>query len=148
MCRYAWYNLVHIVPTTWYISVWFSIPICIARYGWYVLVRQVTGTRTARYRALSPKSIIDGRLREKKGRRKRGKEERRKKRRRRKNTSRRPRPPAVAAGDLRVAAALARGSPVSRRSLVIFLPRGEKDRGDVVALARDFSPVQGERSRR
>ncbi|RZS17424.1 hypothetical protein BHM03_00049560, partial [Ensete ventricosum] len=68
----------------------------------------VTGTWTACYRAMPPKStvggrlreksIVNSRLREKKGRRRRrGKEERRKKRRRRKNTSRRPCLRAVAA---------------------------------------------------
>ncbi|RWV79206.1 hypothetical protein GW17_00059702, partial [Ensete ventricosum] len=43
----------------------FSIPICTARTRWYVLVCQVTGTRTARYRAVPPKSTVDGRLKEK-----------------------------------------------------------------------------------
>ncbi|RZR84150.1 hypothetical protein BHM03_00010915 [Ensete ventricosum] len=124
----------------------FSISICTAWYGRYVSVRKVTGMRTARYRTilskstvggrlreksivggrLREKSTVGGRLREKKGRRRgrRGKEERRKKRRRRKNTLRRPRPRAAVA-------ALARGSLASRR-----------------ALARDFSPMRGERSRR
>ncbi|RWW04693.1 hypothetical protein BHE74_00007465 [Ensete ventricosum] len=41
------------------------ISICTARYGRYVLVRQVTGTRTARYQAVPPKSTVGGRLREK-----------------------------------------------------------------------------------
>ncbi|RWW12611.1 hypothetical protein GW17_00023715 [Ensete ventricosum] len=90
--------------------------------------------RTARYRAVPPKStvgnrlreksIVDNRLREKKGRR--GKEEKKK---RRKNTSRRPRPRTV----------LARGSPAQRHC-----PRPRA----IAALAHDFSPAQGERSRR
>ncbi|RRT35223.1 hypothetical protein B296_00051925 [Ensete ventricosum] len=43
----------------------FSIPICTAHAGWYVPVRQVIGRRTARYRAVPPKSTVDGRLKEK-----------------------------------------------------------------------------------
>ncbi|RWW41412.1 hypothetical protein BHE74_00053111 [Ensete ventricosum] len=78
---------------------------------------------------LREKSTVSGRLREKKGRRRRrGKEERRKKR-RRKNTLRRPRPSAF----------VARGSPACRHR-----PRPRA----VATLARDFSPAQGERSRR
>ncbi|RZS21814.1 hypothetical protein BHM03_00054499, partial [Ensete ventricosum] len=61
-------------------------------------------------------SAFGGRLREKKGRRRRRRKEEEKK-----NTSRCPRLHAIAA----------RGSPVSRRRpRAIFLPRGEKDRGD------------------
>ncbi|RWW15255.1 hypothetical protein GW17_00020918 [Ensete ventricosum] len=33
----------------------FAISTCTARYGWYISVRQVTGTRTARYRTILPK---------------------------------------------------------------------------------------------
>ncbi|RWV84830.1 hypothetical protein GW17_00053426, partial [Ensete ventricosum] len=85
----------------------FAISTCTTRYGRYIPVRQVTGTRTARYRAVLPKidrrrsisavggrlkkkSTVDGRLREKstvggrlrkKKRRRRGKEEKKKRRR-------------------------------------------------------------------
>ncbi|RZS07053.1 hypothetical protein BHM03_00037814 [Ensete ventricosum] len=43
----------------------FSIPICTARYGRYIPVRQVTGTWTAHSRAVPPKSTVGSRLREK-----------------------------------------------------------------------------------
>ncbi|RZS19142.1 hypothetical protein BHM03_00051474, partial [Ensete ventricosum] len=94
----------------------FAISTCTARYGRYIPVRQVTGTWTARYRAVPSKidprrsiereidrrrSIereIDRRrsIEEEKGKKKR---KRKKKRKGRKNTSPacRPRPPAVAA---------------------------------------------------
>ncbi|RWW14449.1 hypothetical protein GW17_00021785 [Ensete ventricosum] len=39
-----------------------SIPICTAHTGRYVSIRQVTGMRTARYRAVPPKSTISGRF--------------------------------------------------------------------------------------
>ncbi|RWV85020.1 hypothetical protein GW17_00053227, partial [Ensete ventricosum] len=83
------------------------------------------------------KSIVDGRLKEKNGRRRRrGKEERRKKRRRRKNTLRHPRSRAVAAlahdfSPARVERS--RRQYLASPLLTIFLPRGLKDRGDVVA---------------
>ncbi|RWW21989.1 hypothetical protein GW17_00013834 [Ensete ventricosum] len=83
----------------------FEISTCTARYGRYIPVRQVAGTRTVRYWAVPPKidrrrsisavggrlreksiadvrlrekSIVDGRLSKNKGRRRRGKEEKRK----------------------------------------------------------------------
>ncbi|RWW62701.1 hypothetical protein BHE74_00030157, partial [Ensete ventricosum] len=40
-----------------------SIPICTAWYVRYISVCQVTGTRIARYRAVSPKSTVGGRFR-------------------------------------------------------------------------------------
>ncbi|RWW27586.1 hypothetical protein GW17_00007969, partial [Ensete ventricosum] len=50
----------------------FAISTCTARYGRYILVRQVTGTQTARYRAVPSKincqrsiSTIDSRLKKK-----------------------------------------------------------------------------------
>ncbi|RWV95414.1 hypothetical protein GW17_00041964 [Ensete ventricosum] len=58
-----------------------AISICTARTGWYVPVCQVTVTWIARYWAVLPKSIVGGRLREKKGRKK--KKERKEERRRR-----------------------------------------------------------------
>ncbi|RZR71635.1 hypothetical protein BHM03_00006202 [Ensete ventricosum] len=42
----------------------FSIPICTAHTGQYVSVRQVTGTRTAHYRMVPPKSTVGGRFRQ------------------------------------------------------------------------------------
>ncbi|RRT42744.1 hypothetical protein B296_00056890, partial [Ensete ventricosum] len=109
----------------------FSMPICTARYGRYVPIRQVTGTRTVRYRAVSPKidrqRSIEGEIDRhrsiegEKGKKKK-KRKRRKKRRRRKNTLCRPCPtahhPLVA-------------HESSPPSLAIFLLRGEKDLGDV-----------------
>ncbi|RWW27911.1 hypothetical protein GW17_00007636 [Ensete ventricosum] len=134
----------------------FAISICTARYERYIPIHQVTGTRTARYRAvpskidrrrsisavggrLKKKSTVGGRLRKKKGRR--GKEK--KKKRGTKNTSpaRSPRSPVVAA----------RGSPVrhhrpwvacdrffSRARRRSVSPREETER----------LPTRGERSRR
>ncbi|RRT52915.1 hypothetical protein B296_00044760 [Ensete ventricosum] len=43
----------------------FSVSICTALYGRYVLVRHDIGTRTARYRAVLSKSAVDSRLKEK-----------------------------------------------------------------------------------
>ncbi|RWW06169.1 hypothetical protein GW17_00030519 [Ensete ventricosum] len=122
----------------------FAISTCIARYGRYILVRQVAGTRTVRYRAvplkidrrrsisavggqLREKSTADGRLREKltvggrlsekKGRRRRrGKEEKKKR-------GEEPRSRVAACGS---------PAPVHRHCL------------QVVGA---FSPTQGERSR-
>ncbi|RWW48620.1 hypothetical protein BHE74_00045292 [Ensete ventricosum] len=52
-----------------YSNYWFAISIFTARYGRYILVRQVAGTRTAHYRAVPPKidrwrsiSAVGGRL--------------------------------------------------------------------------------------
>ncbi|RWW11167.1 hypothetical protein GW17_00025244 [Ensete ventricosum] len=94
----------------------FSIPLCTAHTERYVLVRQVTGTWIARYRAVLPKSAVGGRLREKSTvggrlREKKGRRRRRGKQERRKNTSRRPLQ--------RVVAALVCGSPVSRVAALI-----------------------------
>ncbi|RWW14342.1 hypothetical protein GW17_00021890, partial [Ensete ventricosum] len=113
----------------------FAISTCTARYGWYILVRQVTGTRTARYRAVPSK--IDRRqpIEEGIGRRRSIEEEidhrwsiereidrrrsieeekgkKKRKRKKKKREERIPRPPAVAArGRLRAVAA--RGSPTA-----------------------------------
>ncbi|RZR76090.1 hypothetical protein BHM03_00000712, partial [Ensete ventricosum] len=45
-----------IIDKNWFevsigITLRFAISTCTPRYGWYIPVRQVTGTRTARYRA-------------------------------------------------------------------------------------------------
>ncbi|RWW70050.1 hypothetical protein BHE74_00022301, partial [Ensete ventricosum] len=124
----------------------FAISIFTAWYGRYIPVRQVAGTRTARYRAVPPKidsrrsiSAVDGRLREKsgrlrekKGRRRRGKE---KKIREEENLApvlaRTPSLPSLAVRQR----AVTRGSPApvaartrARRRNVS--PRREKDRSD------------------
>ncbi|RZR83366.1 hypothetical protein BHM03_00009964 [Ensete ventricosum] len=64
----------------------FIISTCTTRYGRYIPVRYVAGTRTARYRVVPPKidcrqsiSAVGDRLREKKGRRRRRKEENKRK---------------------------------------------------------------------
>ncbi|RRT42058.1 hypothetical protein B296_00057374, partial [Ensete ventricosum] len=119
----------------------FAISICIAGYGQYILVRQVTGTHTARYRVVPPKvdrrrpiegeidrqwsiSDVGDRLREKKGRRRRrGKAEEEKQGRKKylgSSSPARRRPRAVVA--------LARFFSCTRRRNVS--PCGEKDRGD------------------
>ncbi|RZS08231.1 hypothetical protein BHM03_00039176 [Ensete ventricosum] len=91
----------------------FAILICIAWYGRYISVCRPLATR--RYRQ---KSIVGGRLREKKGRRRRGKEEKR----RRGEKEKKDIPSVV----------LTRRSPAHRRRpRPLFLPRGEKDRGDI-----------------
>ncbi|RZR85031.1 hypothetical protein BHM03_00011955 [Ensete ventricosum] len=113
-------------------------------YERYIPIRQVAGTRTARYRAVPPKidrrrsistvgdrlrekSTVDDRLSEKKGKRRRGKEEKKKRGKKKEYPApaRRPRPHAVLA---RTPSSLAR----RRRQRV----------------AGAFSPAQGERSRR
>ncbi|RZS27702.1 hypothetical protein BHM03_00061224, partial [Ensete ventricosum] len=117
----------------------FAISTCTARIGRYIPVRQVTDTRTARYRAVPPKidrrqSIlavgsrlkkkltVGGQLRKKKGRR-RGKEEKKKRR--------IPRPRAVLAH--------VSSPPAGRpRSQPLFLPCEETE----------HLPARGERSRR
>ncbi|RWW27952.1 hypothetical protein GW17_00007589 [Ensete ventricosum] len=113
----------------------FAISTCTVRYGRYIPARQVTGTRTACYRAVPPKidcrrsisvvggrlkkkstvgsrlrekSTVGGRLRKKKGR-KRGKEEKR-------------------SGEYLDCGAGRFFSRARRRSVS---PCGEKDRGDV-----------------
>ncbi|RWV94129.1 hypothetical protein GW17_00043369 [Ensete ventricosum] len=68
---------------------WFTISIYTAWYGRYTLIRQVTGTRTARYRTILPKIDhrqpiegeidVGGRLREKSGRLREKREEEEKK---------------------------------------------------------------------
>ncbi|RWW14552.1 hypothetical protein GW17_00021663 [Ensete ventricosum] len=93
----------------------FSIPIYIAHTRWYVPVRQVIGTRTARYRAVPPKSIVGGRLREKKGRRRRKKKEERRGEEERIPRVVLARAPSLPAGRPRAAATLARGSPACHR---------------------------------
>ncbi|RWW03986.1 hypothetical protein GW17_00032817, partial [Ensete ventricosum] len=59
----------------------FAISICTALYGRYISVRQIIGTRIARYWAVPPKidrrwsiSVVGGLLRKKKGRKRRGEE--------------------------------------------------------------------------
>ncbi|RWW22688.1 hypothetical protein GW17_00013102 [Ensete ventricosum] len=122
----------------------FAISTCIARYGQYILVRQVTDTRTVGYRAvpskidrqrsisaigdrLREKSIVDGRLRKKKGRR-RGKEKKKKRGRKNTSPSRRPRLPA---GRLRTVAARGHGRFFSRARRRSVSPCGETNRGDI-----------------
>ncbi|RZS16056.1 hypothetical protein BHM03_00048020, partial [Ensete ventricosum] len=106
----------------------FAISTCTARYGRFIPVRQVAGTRTARYRAVPPKidrrrsiSAVGGRLREK-----REEEEEEKKKKRKEYLfprailagARRPLP----AGHQRPRAVVARGSRA------LFLPREETER--------------------
>ncbi|RWW39093.1 hypothetical protein BHE74_00055609, partial [Ensete ventricosum] len=124
----------------------FAISTFIARYEWYIPVRQVAGTRTVRYQAVLPK--IDRRRsieREKGKKKKKRKKKKKKENRRRKNTyrlravvacassspahRRRPqvastRAPLPPAGCQRLRGVAARGSQA------LFLPHGEKDRGD------------------
>ncbi|RRT47535.1 hypothetical protein B296_00053675, partial [Ensete ventricosum] len=92
----------------------------------YIRVRQLTGMRTSRYRAVLLKSTVGGRLRKKKGR---GKEERR-----------RGEEEAIRRGKVPCPRALAaHGSPASCHSpRVTFLP----------AWGDETSPARGERSRR
>ncbi|RWW08642.1 hypothetical protein GW17_00027907 [Ensete ventricosum] len=59
-----------------------------ARYGWYILVRQVAGTRTARYRAFPPKIDRRRSIEREKGRKKKKRKKKKKKKRREKNTYR------------------------------------------------------------
>ncbi|RRT47094.1 hypothetical protein B296_00053966, partial [Ensete ventricosum] len=123
----------------------FAILTFTVRYGQYIPVRQVVGTRTIRYREVPPKidrrrsiSAVGGRLREKLGqlrekkrrRRRRGKE----KKKRRRKPSAWPRP--------RTVVALAHSSQACRRPRITrtrarrwnVSPRGEKDRGDVASF--------------
>ncbi|RRT55323.1 hypothetical protein B296_00048523 [Ensete ventricosum] len=115
----------------------FAISTCTARYGWYIPVRQVTGTRTARYRMVSSKidrrrSIereIDrrGSIEEEKGKKKR---KRRKKEAENTLPARRPRPRVASARDRGRFFSLARRRSVS--------PREEKDRGDIAEFLSFF----------
>ncbi|RWV83418.1 hypothetical protein GW17_00054978 [Ensete ventricosum] len=93
----------------------FAISTCIARYGGYIPVRQVTGTRTARYRAVPSKIDRRRSIEEEKGKKKR---KRKKKKRGRKNTSPAPSSPAC------------RRRPWVACARSLFLPREETDRGD------------------
>ncbi|RWV88738.1 hypothetical protein GW17_00049154 [Ensete ventricosum] len=107
----------------------FAISTCTARYGRYIPVRQVTGTRTARYRAVPSKinrrqpilKEIDRRrsIEEEKGKKKR-KSKKKRRGEERIPRQRRPRPPAVAA----------RGCFFSRTRRRSVSPREETDRGD------------------
>ncbi|RWW58263.1 hypothetical protein BHE74_00034896, partial [Ensete ventricosum] len=129
----------------------FAILTCIARYGQYILVRQVIGTRTARYRAVSPKidrrRLIEGEIDRRRSiegeidRRwsiegEKGKKKKKKKKKRRKERSTSfprivlARAPSTLAGRLRAAAALAIERFFSRARRWNVSPRGEKDRGD------------------
>ncbi|RZS07625.1 hypothetical protein BHM03_00038491, partial [Ensete ventricosum] len=81
----------------------------IRRYG------PVTGTRIARYRAVPPKSIVDGRLR--------GKKKKKKRRKKYLLSPHHPHPCTVAA--------LARGRFFSHARRRNVSPRGAKDRGDI-----------------
>ncbi|RWW03495.1 hypothetical protein GW17_00033352 [Ensete ventricosum] len=121
--------------------------------GRYIPVRQVVGTRTARYRAVPPKidhrrsiSIVDSRLKGEIDRRRsiegeidhrrsiereKGKKKKRKKKKKREKTRK------------RIPIARARSSPVrrcssravaARGSQSLFLPREEKDRGDYTSI--------------
>ncbi|RWW43004.1 hypothetical protein BHE74_00051381, partial [Ensete ventricosum] len=88
-----------------------------AWYGRYIPVRQVAGTRTARYRAVPPKIDRRRSIEREKGRKKKKRKKKEKKEKKRKkylSPARDPRPCAVAA----------------RGSRALFLPRGEIDRGD------------------
>ncbi|RZS14797.1 hypothetical protein BHM03_00046539 [Ensete ventricosum] len=134
----------------------FAISTCTAWYGQYILVRQVTSTRTARYQAvpskidrrqpieeeigrlretstvggrLREKSTVGSRLRKKKGTR-RGKEK--KKKGGRKNTS-----PACRPCPLAVAA---RGSPVRRRRPRVACAPSPP----AATAAAAFSPARGD----
>ncbi|RWW19538.1 hypothetical protein BHE74_00024625, partial [Ensete ventricosum] len=79
----------------------FAISVCTAWYGRYIPVRQVIDIRLPTTRRYRQKSIVGGRLREKKGRRRRrGKEEKRRGEKGKKEI------PSVV---------LARGSPTCRR---------------------------------
>ncbi|RZR97634.1 hypothetical protein BHM03_00026858 [Ensete ventricosum] len=129
----------------------FAISTYTARYGWYIPVRQVTGTRTARYWMVSSKidrrrSIereIDrqGSIEEEKGKKKR---KRRKKEAENTSLACRPR--------LRVTGARGRGrffSLMRRRSVS---PREEKDRGDAAEFRTStdnmsvhrYRPIKGD----
>ncbi|RRT77392.1 hypothetical protein B296_00028245 [Ensete ventricosum] len=133
------------LPSLRWFSARFSIPICTAWYGRYVSVRLVTDTRyrlvpvrlvtvtwIACYWVVLPKSILGGRLREKKGKKK--KRKRRKKKEERRGEEERI-PCAVLARAVVARGSLAccrRPRPwVARKSLPpllsVFLPCGEKD---------------------
>ncbi|RWW45203.1 hypothetical protein BHE74_00048968 [Ensete ventricosum] len=62
----------------------FAISIFTARYGRYIPVRQVAGTRTARYRAVQPKIDLRWSIEREKGRKKKKKKKKKKKEKRRK----------------------------------------------------------------
>ncbi|RWW59575.1 hypothetical protein BHE74_00033480, partial [Ensete ventricosum] len=97
-------------------------------YSYWYVDHSLSGgtTKIDRQRSIS---AVGGRLREKKGRRRRGKEERRRR------------------GEEIPRAVLARTSSLPAGcSRAIFLPCGEKDRGDVAP--RVIFPARGERSRR
>ncbi|RWW07658.1 hypothetical protein GW17_00028952 [Ensete ventricosum] len=125
-----------------------------ARYGRYMPVRQVAGMRTARYRAVPPKidrrrsiSAVGGQLKgeidrrwsiegEIDRRRSIEREKGRKKKRRKKKKKKKRRE--------KIPIARARSSPVRHRhsravathgSQARFLPRGEKDRGDIAPFS-------------
>ncbi|RRT41284.1 hypothetical protein B296_00053538, partial [Ensete ventricosum] len=120
-----------------YNAVWdmsFVISIFTARYRRYISVRQVAGTRTARYRAVQPKidrrrsiSVVGGRLKGEIGRRRsiEGAKGRKKKKRKKKKKKER--------GEKEYTLPAHGPCPcvvVACRSWAFFLPRGEKDRGD------------------
>ncbi|RZS25777.1 hypothetical protein BHM03_00059025, partial [Ensete ventricosum] len=119
-----------------YNAVWdmFVISIFTARYRRCIPVRQVAGTRTARYRAVQPKidrqrsiSVVGGRLKGEIGRRRsieRAKGRKKKKRKKKKKKERGEKEyPLPAHGPCSCVVAAC-------RSWALFLPRGEKDRGD------------------
>ncbi|RZR70675.1 hypothetical protein BHM03_00001044, partial [Ensete ventricosum] len=117
----------------------FAISIFTARYGQYIPVHQVAGTRTARYRAVPPKidrrrsiSTVGDRLkgeidRQRSIEREKGRKKKKRKKKKKKKGEKRPiaRAWSSPVRCRRLRAVAARGSQA------LFLPRREKDRGDV-----------------
>ncbi|RWW76277.1 hypothetical protein BHE74_00015643 [Ensete ventricosum] len=123
-----------------------AISSCTAWYKRYIPVRQVTGTRTACYRAVPPKidhrwplSAVDGRLREKStvgGRLKKKRGRRREKEEKRRGEER----------ILRAVVARRRFFSCARRRDIS--PRGEEDQGDAGIVERYNRPMPKLRSSR
>ncbi|RZS10752.1 hypothetical protein BHM03_00042017, partial [Ensete ventricosum] len=116
----------------------FAISIFTARYRRYIPVRQVAGTRTARYRAVPPKidrrRSIEGEIERRrsiereKGRKKKKRKKKKKKEKRRKKPCR---PRAVLTHAPSPHASCQRPHAIAaRESRALFLPHREKDRGD------------------
>ncbi|RWW55204.1 hypothetical protein BHE74_00038172, partial [Ensete ventricosum] len=126
-----------------------SIPICTAHTGRYVSIRQVTGMRTARYRAVPPKSTISGRFwpsvvdfdRQRLIEGEKGKKKKKKKKRKRRKKRRRRIPRAVLAHTTPPPVGCPRAVLACTPSPPAGYPRGRKTR-------RPVGPVHTARTRR
>ncbi|RWV99922.1 hypothetical protein GW17_00037145 [Ensete ventricosum] len=115
------------LPSLRWFSARFSIPICTAWYGRYVSVRLVTDTwyrlvpvrlvtvtRIACYWVVLPKSILGGRLREKKGKKKRKRRKKKEEEKKKEYLASSSPAQSLLLGRSRAVVALAHGSPASR----------------------------------